>query len=67
MKQLVALTHPDAILVSFQIGATKAKSWESFLSNENPYWHDPESFGRMWDQVEKETGTKWPRKAQLKT
>lgn len=37
------------------------------MSKENPYWHDAESFRRMWDQVEKGTETKWLCEAQLKT
>lgn len=61
LKQVVALSRPGAMLVGFQIGVTKAKPIE------NHYRHDPESFRRIWDQVENETGTEWSCEAQLKT
>jgi hypothetical protein len=51
LKQLVALSRPGALVVGFQICATKGKALESFVSKENPYWHDPESSRRTWDQV----------------
>ena len=32
-----------------------------------PVWrHDPASFARMWEQVGRETGTKWQTKAELR-
>jgi len=31
----------------------------------NRYWHDPESFRRIWNSVKKETGLKWS--CELKT
>ena len=54
LKQLVALSHSGAILVVFQIGTTKTQRGSLFMSNESCYWHDPESFRRLRDQVEKE-------------
>ena len=30
-----------------------------------PYWHDPVSFGQLWDEVGKCTGTKWKIEATL--
>lgn len=64
-KNLVALSHPRTLLAGYQVGAdvathqapTKLMKGESFL-------HDPASFAQMWDQVGKETGSKWQSQAQ---
>jgi hypothetical protein len=36
LKQLVPLSRPRALLVGFQVGATKGNLWKSFISKENP-------------------------------
>ena len=58
LKQLATLSHVGAMIVGFQVGsAGRGERPASELAKSPAYWHNPESFREMWDQVGRETGT----------
>ena len=67
-KQLGALLRPGGMVVGFQVGTVGENLIKaSDLSRSDCYWHSPETFQTMWDQVGEDTGTVWASEAQLKT
>lgn len=68
LKQQAILSRVGAIIVGFQVGSVGfRKRPASELAKSSAYWHNPESFQEIWDQVGEETGTEWLTEAQLKT
>ena len=66
--QLTALSRPGTLVVGFQVGTVGENLIKaSDLAKSDCYWHSPETFQRMWNQVGEETGTAWASEAQLKT
>lgn len=67
-KALTAFAkQPGSLIVGNQIGNPNAHD-VTLKSVGVPMWrHNPESFGRFWDQVGRETGTKWETKAWLRS
>ena len=72
-KNLVELSKgPGAIIVGCQIGSTgknrmKPHCEECPYGTFETYWHNPETWTRMWDAIGQETGTSWETNAQMKT
>ncbi|PQE16353.1 methyltransferase domain-containing protein [Rutstroemia sp. NJR-2017a WRK4] len=67
-KALVAFTKgPGSLIAGNQIGNPKAH--EVVLKSIGvPMWrHNPESFGKLWDQVGSETGTRWETQAWMRS
>lgn len=67
-KQLIGFTKgPGSMIVGNQIGNPKAQEI-TLKSIAVPMWrHNPESFAKLWDQVGRETGTKWESRAWLRS
>ncbi|KAL9097811.1 MAG: hypothetical protein Q9165_000137 [Trypethelium subeluteriae] len=72
-KNLVMLSKgPESMIVGCQIGSTGKNVMEPHCE-ECPYgtfqtyWHNPETWKRMWAVIAEETGTRWEAKAELKT
>ncbi len=55
-----------ALVVGFQVGSAGVREIKATeLARSDTYWHDTGSFGRMWDEVGRETGTEWRCEARL--
>ncbi len=63
LKKMVAMSRPGAILVGYQIGR------EVPVEVQRPwgvmYYHDVDSFNKLWREVARETGTKWKLEAEM--
>lgn len=66
-KRLVDFSLPGSIIVGHQIGNLTGKEnfWKATQTRH--FNHDPTTFSAFWDQVGKETGTKWKTEARLLT
>jgi SAM-dependent methyltransferase len=64
-KQLVNFSKPGTIVMGHQMGNVKAGD-VSFAKQGTTQWRqNPESLGKLWDQVGEATGTAWETKARL--
>ena len=57
LKRLVVLTRVGALLVGHQTGRKPAKC--TLIRGEPRFYHDEESWQKMWDEVGEATGTTW--------
>lgn len=57
LKRLVGLTRVGALLVGHQTGREPAKS--TLIRGEPRFYHDQESWRKMWNEVGEATGTTW--------
>ncbi|KAF1835161.1 hypothetical protein BDW02DRAFT_298696 [Decorospora gaudefroyi] len=66
-KRVVQLLKPvpGGLLIGRQGGKPEAGSLGNVVKEMNPFWHNPESWAQMWEQVGKETGTEWKVAATL--
>ncbi len=67
-KRIIKLLKAQKGSVAFgrQIGNVKGQEIEHTARDGGKIWqHDTSSFGRMWDQAGKETGTSWKTWAEL--
>jgi hypothetical protein len=51
--------EPDVLIVGRQLGAGASGEIESRVDNKTRFWHNAESFKKLWKQVGDETGSKW--------
>jgi len=51
--------EPGVLVIGRQMGSEIAGSYASGADKKNRYWHNEESFKRMWKQVGEETESKW--------
>lgn len=63
-KKVVELVTPTGWIMGYQIGASPANEMPAgrtvgSSSTNAKFYHDEESFRRMWRQIEDETGIKW--------
>ena len=67
VEQLVGLSSGrGAVVVGFQVGSVGVREKKaSGLANSDAYWHDPEIFQGMWDEVGKKMGTEWTCEARM--
>jgi len=66
-KSLVKLSRVGTIVVGYQVGADVANlQMPTELMKAESYLHDPDSFGKMWDEVGDVTGSKWKTSVQYK-
>ena len=55
-----------AMVVGFQVGSVGVRERKATeLARSDAYWHDEGSFRSMWDQVGRETGTRWECEVRL--
>lgn len=54
------------MVVGRQTGHEKAGEFDSHMVGKKFMRHDVESFGKMWEEVGRLTGTKWRVEAELK-
>lgn len=72
-KNLVALSRSTgALVVGFQVGSAGANrigphSEENSLGTKEVFWHSPDTFAQLWEEVGEATGTKWEVQAELWT
>lgn len=72
-RKLVALSRgPGTPIVVFQVGSsgsdrTGPHSEENPLGTKEVFWHSPDTFALMWEEVANGTGTKWEVQAELWT
>ncbi|KAI4704346.1 hypothetical protein J4E81_001412 [Alternaria sp. BMP 2799] len=66
-KRVVQLLRPVAgsLIVGRQGGKPEAGSFSHLMKEQTAFWHNPESWARMWEQVGEETGTEWQAEAVL--
>ena len=66
-KRVVRLLKPvpNAIIVGRQGGKLEAGSFAHLMKGMSAFWHNVESWKDMWEQVGRETGTKWHVEAVL--
>ena len=66
-KRVIRLlkAEPGVIIFGRQGALLKAGSFEHARKEQRAYWHNPESWARMWKQVGDETGTKWEVESSL--
>jgi hypothetical protein len=65
-KAVVQLLKPSpgSLLVGRQGGRVEAGEFNNQMgSDKSLYWHNPESFAKLWKQVGEETGTEWEAKS----
>lgn len=63
VKRIVEMSRPGSQLIGYQMGRLKAE--ESHTRWNTMFFHNVETFKRMWCDIEKETGTKWRVKVAL--
>ena len=72
-RNLVALSRgPGTLVVGFQVGSSGPnrigpRSEENPLGTNEVFWHSPDTFALMWEEVGKATETKWEVQAELLT
>lgn len=67
VKRVIALTKPKPGVLIFgrQGGMPKAGKLSETKKELNSYWHNPESWEKLWKEASEETGTKWEMQAVL--
>ena len=63
MKRIVRLSRPGCLVVGYQRGQVQAQECERPWGT--MHLHDMESFRSIWEQVGKETGTRWTLNASM--
>ncbi|KAJ4322970.1 hypothetical protein N0V94_002125 [Neodidymelliopsis sp. IMI 364377] len=61
-KKVVRLLNPDSdnLIIGRQAGRLEAGDFTAQVEQtKSRYWHNPESWAKLWKQVGDETGTKW--------
>ncbi|KZM22095.1 hypothetical protein ST47_g6788 [Ascochyta rabiei] len=61
-KKIVGLLNPasDGLIIGRQVGRSEAGDFTAQVEQtKSRYWHSPESWAKLWEQVGNETGTKW--------
>jgi hypothetical protein len=60
-KRIVALlkAEPGVLVFGRQGGNPQAGAIVHVIKDQTAYWHNPESWARLWKQVGEETGSKW--------
>ncbi|KAF3049268.1 hypothetical protein E8E11_001028 [Didymella keratinophila] len=61
-KKIVGLFRPESnsLLIGRQVGRAEAGDFTAQVEQtKSRYWHNPESWARLWKQVGEETSTKW--------
>jgi hypothetical protein len=68
-KALIGFSNPQAgsMIVGNQIGNPKAQEVTLKSLGVPMYRHNPESFKKLWGQIESETGTKWETQAWMRS
>ncbi|KAG9194184.1 hypothetical protein G6011_04219 [Alternaria panax] len=66
-KRVVQLSRPvsGSLIVGRQGGKPEAGSFAHVMKEMTAFWHNPESWAKMWKQVGEETGTEWKAEAVL--
>ncbi|KAL1798332.1 hypothetical protein ACET3X_002369 [Alternaria dauci] len=66
-KRVVQLLRPvsGSLVVGRQGGKPEAGSFAHVMKEMTAFWHNPESWAKMWKQVGDETGTDWKVQAVL--
>lgn len=70
LREVVKLSSDKGgMVVGFQVGSEglRDRTGTHLGDSSRVYWHSPESFQEMWDQVGKETETKWMCESTLET
>lgn len=64
----MAFSAPKGLIVGFHMGSLVGGILQTPQTGSYEFWfHDPKTFQALWDEVGKETGTKWQCEAALKT
>lgn len=61
-KKIVSLLNPesDSLILGRQAGRAEAGDFTARVEQtKSRYWHNPESFAKLWKHVGDETGTNW--------
>lgn len=60
-KRVVQLLKPNSgsTIIGRQGGQLEAGNIAHVTKDKSVYWHNPESWAKMWEQVGRETGTEW--------
>ncbi|CAD6578634.1 MAG: hypothetical protein ASARMPRED_008788 [Alectoria sarmentosa] len=72
-RNLVSLSRgTGALVVGFQVGSAGPNrigphSEENSLGTKEVFWHSPDTFAKMWEEVGRATGTRWEVQAALWT
>ncbi|KAH6625445.1 hypothetical protein C7974DRAFT_396109 [Boeremia exigua] len=67
-KRMVSLLNPasDSLILGRQVGRTEAGEFTAGVERDKRrYWHNLESWTKLWDLVGDETGTKWKVEAEF--
>ncbi|KAF1946018.1 hypothetical protein EJ02DRAFT_395360 [Clathrospora elynae] len=56
---------PGSLIIGRQGGKPEASSMAHVMKGVTVFWHNPESWTKMWEQVGNETGTEWKVEATL--
>lgn len=67
-KAIVALLNPESnsLIIGRQAGRVEAGDFTAQVEQtKSRYWHNLESWGKLWDQVGYETGIKWRVEAEF--
>ncbi|KAH8722748.1 hypothetical protein GQ44DRAFT_658035 [Phaeosphaeriaceae sp. PMI808] len=66
-KRVIRLlkAEPGVMIFGRQGGMPTAGSLGAITRNHNPFWHNAESWAKLWKQVGDETGSKWEVDASL--
>lgn len=67
-KKIVGLLNPasDSLVLGRQAGRAEAGDFTSEVERtKNRFWHNPESWAKLWKQVGDETGTEWKVQAEF--
>lgn len=68
-KKIVELSAKGAMVIGIQIGLLEGrlKHLKTDKADAYHFFHDPETFQKLWDQAGEETETKWNSDSRLKT
>lgn len=61
-KKIIGLFRPESnsLLIGRQAGREEAGDFTAQVEQtKSRYWHNPESWAKLWKQVSEETGTNW--------
>ncbi|KAF2851674.1 hypothetical protein T440DRAFT_422227 [Plenodomus tracheiphilus IPT5] len=66
-KRVVQLLKPvsGSMIIGRQGGKPEAESLAHVQKGQTAFWHNPESWAEMWEEVGKQTGTEWKVEASL--
>ena len=64
-EELVKFSKAGTVIIGYQIGEIVAR--EFFLGPAKVYRHNAESFKKFWEEVGRETGTRWTCEAEERT